>query len=226
MGATDPAQMLAMALVIFFGIGIHEYAHCKFADMAGDPTPGIYGRVTLNLFKHFDLFGTLMILFTIQTGYGIGWGKPAPMDPKRMRDPRWDFFVAVAAGPVSNLVQAVLYGMLGRMLIASGSYSTETLLRSVETHDLLGMLVIFGILTNLSLAVFNLIPLGPLDGHWLVGLLMPERPRDQWYLFNQKYGFIALIAVVLLGQATEFSLIGSILRPIVIPLFRLFIGIP
>src|SRR5580658_8524945 len=100
---------IAEAFVLFFGVGLHEYAHCKFADMAGDPTPGIYGRVTLNLTKHFELYGTLMMIVTALVGFGIGWGRPAPMDPRKMKNPRWDFFAAVAAGPITNLLQAIIY---------------------------------------------------------------------------------------------------------------------
>ena len=104
MNGVPPEAILAIGIVIFFGLGLHEYAHAKFADLAGDPTPRYYGRVTLNLFKHFDLLGAIMIAFTAISGFGIGWGKPVPMDPRKMRNPRWDHFVAVAAGPLSNLL--------------------------------------------------------------------------------------------------------------------------
>src|SRR5579862_7063453 len=104
-----PEFVLVQIIVLFLGVGLHEYAHCKFADMAGDPTPSFYGRLTLNLFKHFELVGTMMMILSSLSGFGIGWGKPAPMDPKKMRNPRWDFFFAVLAGPISNVVQAVIY---------------------------------------------------------------------------------------------------------------------
>ncbi|MFX9042700.1 hypothetical protein ABTN45_19905, partial [Acinetobacter baumannii] len=71
---TDPVQTIATLLVLFFGIGLHEYAHCKVADRAGDPTPRTYGRVTLNLLKHFDPMGAIMIVLTTFYGFGIGWG--------------------------------------------------------------------------------------------------------------------------------------------------------
>ena len=81
-------QITTSLIVIFFAIGLHEYAHCKMADVAGDPTPRYYGRVTLNLFKHFDPVGTMMIIITTLYGFGIGWGKPAPMDARKMKNPR------------------------------------------------------------------------------------------------------------------------------------------
>ncbi len=117
MGGQPTEFIVAQLLVLFLGIGLHEYAHCKFADMAGDPTPGIQGRVTLNLFKHFEPVGTILILVSTWAGFGIGWGRPAPMDPRKMKNPRLDFFVAVAAGPVSNVMQAVVYAFLCRILL-------------------------------------------------------------------------------------------------------------
>lgn len=222
---SDPVTLSVMAIVIFLAVGIHEYAHCKFADMAGDPTPGIHGRVTLNLFKHFDPLGTFMMFVTMISGYGIGWGKPAPMDPKRMRDPRWDFFIAVAAGPLSNLVQALIYGMLGRFLLMGGLNPLLIGPGVGYAQDPLGMLVYFGVLSNLSMAFFNLIPLGPLDGHWLIGLLMPERMRLRWFLFNRQYGGYILLAIVIGGQLGRMSIVGMIIGPVVNPLYRLIIGI-
>jgi len=99
-----PPVMLAIGIVIFLAIGLHEYAHAKVADAAGDPTPSFYGRVTLNLTKHFELMGTIMIIFTSIFGVGIGWGKPVPMNPSKMRNPRWDHFLAVLAGPLTNVL--------------------------------------------------------------------------------------------------------------------------
>lgn len=205
-----------MLVVVFFAIGLHEYAHCKFADMAGDPTPRLYGRVTLNLTKHFELFGTIMILLTSVTGIGIGWGKPAPMDPNKMRNPRWDFFIAVLAGPVSNLIQAVFWALLARVLLAAGVIHTDTIANSLEHPDFIGLLLFYGVMLNLSLAFFNLFPLGPLDGHWLLGLLMPERARDKWFWWNNRYGWGVLIALILIGQVTKFSIIFTIMS---VPIF-------
>ncbi|MEZ0326636.1 MAG: site-2 protease family protein [Fimbriimonas sp.] len=212
-----------LVIVIFLAIGLHEYAHCKFADMAGDPTPGIYGRVTLDLTKHFELFGTLMMLLTAATGFGIGWGKPAPMNPSKMRNPRWDFFAAVAAGPISNVLQAVFWALLGRVLLVGGIIQADALLMFADGlggepfrgDAIIAGLIFYGVFVNLSLAIFNLIPLGPLDGHWLVGLLMPERTRDKWFWLNKRYGWYLLLAIVLIGQVfPQYSLLAMIRRPI------------
>jgi Zn-dependent protease len=225
--------ILAMLVVIFFAIGLHEYAHCKFADMAGDPTPRMYGRVTLNLTKHFEPLGTIMMILTQLTGVGIGWGRPAPVNPSKMRNPKWDHFAAVAAGPISNLVQAVVYAMVLRLLMRGGFMDWNNIQSVLEARGGQGMfgrptflsaLLTYGVLTNLSLFLFNLFPLGPLDGHWLVGILLPPRAQAAWYIWQRRYGGQALLAIVILGQVTGFSLIWTVVGPPLAKLFSLLVG--
>jgi Zn-dependent protease len=211
-----PESLFAIAIVIFFGLGLHEYSHAKFADLAGDPTPRYYGRVTLNLFKHFDMLGTIMIAVTAISGFGIGWGKPVPMDPRKMRSPVWDHFVAVAAGPMSNLLQAAVWAFVVRGLMAGVIPQSEFLI----------LLATFGVTVNLSLCFFNLIPLGPLDGHWLLGTFLPEPVRLKWYLWNRQVGGFILLGVVLLGQFSGFSILGRVIGPPIRYFFRLLTGIP
>ena len=194
--------LLAQVLVLFFAIGIHEYAHCKFADLAGDPTPRYYGRVTLNLFKHFEPAGTIMMVVTSLAGFGLGWGRAAPMDSNKMRNPRWDLFTAVLAGPASNFVQAVLYALILRGLISAGIVINP----GSEIGLFFYSFLFLGVLTNLGLMAFNLIPFGPLDGHWLVGLMMPERIRLQWFRVNQQIGTFGLFIAVILLQRSGISL--------------------
>ncbi|MBZ0213905.1 MAG: site-2 protease family protein [Nitrospirae bacterium] len=208
-------SMLATGLVIFLAIGLHEYAHCKMADLAGDPTPSYYGRVTLNLTKHFELMGTIMIIITTLTGFGIGWGKPAPMDPRKMRNPKWDFFAAVAAGPISNLLQAVVFAMILRVVMGA----------HIEVSTFVGSLLLYGVIVNLSLCFFNLIPLGPLDGHWLLGTFLPESVRLKWILFNRQYGGFLLLGLILFGQmSADGGVISKVLGPPVWKTFEFLTG--
>lgn len=225
-GGVPPAEIMAIAIVIFFGIGLHEYAHCKFADMAGDPTPGIYGRVTLDLTKHFELFGTIMMVFAAITGYGIGWGKPAPINPAKMRDPRWDTFIAVAAGPVSNIVQAVAWALIARALFMAQIIHWSDFLTIGEDPPFIAILVILGIQINLRLAFFNLFPIPPLDGHWLVGLLLPEKPRDLWFYYCRRYGTYVLIFLVLVGQAVPTLSIFRFASPLTNQITNYLLGTP
>lgn len=204
-----PTVIAAILLVIFLAIGLHEYAHAKFADLAGDPTPRAMGRVTLNLFKHFDLLGSIMILVTTLSGFGIGWGKPVMMDPRRMKNPKWDHFVAVLAGPMSNLVQAAVYAVLLRVLgnagLLGGGFFTAFLL--------------YGVLVNVSLCIFNLLPIGPLDGMWLLGTFLGEKARLSWTRFNLSIGSIVFLLLVLIPvNAAGDSLLFIIMDP-----FRTFL---
>jgi Zn-dependent protease len=192
-------------VIIFVAIGLHEYAHCKFADLAGDPTPRYYGRVTLNLFKHFDPVGAFMIVVTSFLGFGIGWGKPAPMNPEKMHNPRWDFFVAVIAGPLCNVAQATIYLIILKLCIVTG----------VQIPQALATFLLLGSILNLMLAFFNLIPLGPLDGHWLLGLLMPEKARLAWFKFNRVYGSMLLFGIIIFGQVNGRNGGTSLLDPII-----------
>ncbi len=191
---------LISLVVILLSIAIHEFAHAKFADLAGDDTPRMLGRVTLNPLKHLDAMGTLFMAITVFSGFGIGWGKPVPMRPERMKNPRWDHFAAVAAGPISNLLQASLYAVILRIIIATGGVGGPYLM----------VFCLSGVFINVSLFLFNLIPLGPLDGHWLLGLLMPEKYRIQWYRFNQGPGTLILLILVLLPSS---GVLTSIIGP-------------
>lgn len=217
MGQIDPTYVITALIVIFFAIGLHEYAHCKMADIAGDPTPRYYGRVTLNLFKHFDPIGTIMIIVTTLTGFGIGWGKPAPMDARKMHNPRWDFFAAVAAGPICNFFQAVIYAVVFRVLLATQSPALD--------NNFVDLLIKNGVIINLSLMCFNLIPLGPLDGHWLVGQFLPEDSRYRWNIWNMRTGTYILFGLILLGNLSHFDFISDVLIPPVLFLYKFLTGL-
>ena len=212
--------LLAELIVLFLAIGLHEYAHCKFADLAGDPTPRFYGRVTLNLTKHFEPAGTMMMILTSLAGFGIGWGRPAPANPSKMRNPRWDFFMSVAAGPLSNVVQAVIYAVVFRLALKGGLYEGAGIPN--PGLDFFRYWLLLGVAINLALAIFNLIPFGPLDGHWLLGLLLPERQRIAWFQFNRKIGMPGLFIAVIAMQAMHISLTAG---PVSAG-FRFLTGVP
>jgi len=211
--------MLATALILFLAIGLHEYAHCKFADMAGDPTPAYYGRVTLDLTKHFEMSGVIMMVITTMTGFGIGWGKPSPVNPAKMRNPRLDWFISVAAGPISNLVQATIYALILRLGIKAQIFEQ---LGDPSIRMFVSAWLVYGVAINIGLACFNLIPFGPLDGHWLVGLMLPEKQRHYWFKFNQQVGMPGLFVVIILMQVLNISLLNG---PVSY-LFKLLVGIP
>jgi Zn-dependent protease len=211
----DPTFIVIAIIVLIIAITIHEFAHAKFADLAGDPTPRYYGRVTLNPLKHLDPMGTILMVMTVMSGFGIGWGRPVLVDPRKMRNPRWDHFISVAAGPLSNLLQAAVYAVGFRFLDSTGQLT----MTSSGMPAPMVMFVLLGVLVNISLFLFNLLPIGPLDGHWLVGAFLPDRIRDRWYLWSRTTGSIILLVLVLGGQFArgtplEFlDIIGTVLRP-------------
>jgi len=176
-----------MIVLLLLSVALHEFAHAKSADAAGDPTPRLMGRVTLNPLAHLDPLGTILIIVTALTGYGIGWGKPVLTDPRRMENPRWDAFLSVAWGPLTNLLIAVVCSLL---------YRGALMLGFADAASILALAVIL----NLGLAFFNLIPLGPLDGHWLVGYLLPPEMGARFIRFSQVYGSFFLLALIFGGD--------------------------
>jgi len=125
------------------------------------------------------------------------------MDPRKMKNPRWDWFVAVLAGPVSNFLQAIVYAILFRLAIQTNFLAT---LPDEQLRFFLMIWLFFGVAINIGLGLFNLIPFGPLDGHWLLGLLLPEKQRLYWFRFNSRVGVPGLFIVILLLQLTHTSL--------------------
>jgi Zn-dependent protease len=171
----------------------------------------------MNPFKHLDPLGTLMIMLTLLAGFGIGWGKPVPLDPKRMRNPRWDHFWAVAAGPISNLLQAAAYALVMRLFLMYGLF---------QESELVWYVLRVGITVNLALCFFNLIPLGPLDGQWLVGAFLSEKTRYGWYRWNLQVGGFLLLMLIFVGQFNQnFDIIGNVVRPLVSQVASFLLGI-
>lgn len=191
----DFAQVFISFIVLLFSLTVHEAAHAITADRLGDPTARLLGRVSLNPMVHADLVGTVLFpLVAIATGVPlIGWAKPVPVVARNLRSPRRDFVLVAAAGPVSNIVLAFLAAAALSVLSVSPMTIGEPNL-SVPTATLLSRAVRI----NVLLAVFNLLPIPPLDGGNVVrGLLPPAlvRPFDAL----RPYGFLVLYALMLTG---------------------------
>lgn len=208
---------VVMKLVIILGsIALHEFAHAKSADAAGDPTPRSQGRVTLNPLAHLDQMGTIMIFVTVLSGFGFGWGKPVMVNPRLMRNPKWDHFLSVLWGPLTNLLLAIFFAVVLRLAVSG----TDSLL--------LAQFCLLAVVINLFLCLFNLIPLGPLDGHWLLAALLPERIGLRFGIWSRQYGTMVLFGIILLDQLVlrkqGLGILTSLIGPPFTALLNLLVG--
>ena len=191
-----------------FALSFHEFAHAWMASKCGDNTAARMGRLTLNPMAHLDVMGSLMILFV-----GFGWAKPVPVDSRNLRDPRKDMMKVAAAGPLSNLLLAMLAGMALRLL---GGINFL-----LDTN--FPVLIFYFTQINIALAVFNLIPVSPLDGSQIFsGYLMKTNP--ELALKIQSYGPQVLFGLILFGYVTGFSILWLVMKPFVNFFMLLFIG--
>ena len=191
----DFADIFIRLVVLLFSLTVHEMAHAWTADRLGDPTARLLGRVSLNPLVHADLIGTIVfpLVSMVSGAMLIGWAKPVPVNLRFLRQPRRDYILVAAAGPASNLILA----FAAALLLAIVPVSPQTLGESnvsVPVAALLSRLVQL----NVLLAIFNMIPIPPLDGgNVLAGLLPPALAE----IFNKvrPYGFVLLYALVLSG---------------------------
>ena len=191
-----------------FALSFHEFAHAWMAEKCGDNTAARMGRLTLNPMAHLDIMGSLMILFV-----GFGWAKPVPVDGRNLRNPRTDMMKVAAAGPVSNLLLAMVAGMVLRFMNGTGLLT-----------DSIFILLIYFTRINIALAVFNLIPVAPLDGSQIFsGYLMKTNPQLAWKI--QSYGPQVLFGLILFGYFTGFSILWLVMEPFVRFFMLLFAGI-
>jgi Zn-dependent protease len=218
----SPLEVGLSIVVILLSIALHEYAHAKTADAAGDPTPRMMGRVTLNPLAHLDPLGTLFIFITVLVGFGIGWGKPVMVMPNKMRNPRWDHFFSVLAGPMTNLMLAGIFAILFRILSMTTTMALD--LGNLAYSDPIPLALFLGVVINVGLFFFNLIPIGPLDGHWLVGAFLPDPQRLAWYKFNRGPGTVILFILIILNSNPELSILGRVLWPAVGRVAGFFLG--
>lgn len=179
--------------IILPALSGHEFAHAYAADKMGDPTPRMHGRLTLNPLAHIDPIGTIIVPIFV----GFGWAKPVPINPYNFRDPGRGSLITSAAGPAANLVQALGFGLILRILVAFFGAATP-LPMVIYLHTLTAV--------NIMLALFNLIPLGPLDGHYILEYYLPMPYKQKYRQFNQ-YGFMIVLAVIFLAPQALYLLV-------------------
>jgi len=199
----SPEVLVLLIPVLLFALVFHEFSHGWVANKLGDPTAKNQGRLTLNPIAHLDPIGSMMILFV-----GFGWAKPVPVDSRYLTNPRKDMMKIAFAGPASNLLLAFLGGILIRLTGYAG--------------PLTSMLILFTQI-NISLAVFNMIPIPPLDGSQIFSGIMIRR-NPQLVMQLQMYGPQILMGLILFGMFTGISIIWVFMSPFVNFLMFIFAG--
>jgi len=199
---------------ILLALTFHEFMHGWAAYKMGDPTAKMAGRLTMNPIAHLDPIGTLM-LFLVH----FGWAKPVPVDPRYFRNPKRDLLIVSAAGPLANMVLALASGLLVR-LFRNGhlNFIPLNVLQPVYT------MVILSLQINLALAIFNLVPIPPLDGSKILMGIVPQRyeSRIEWL---EHYGGYFLMAIIVIGMVTDVSILGVFINPFVNYFSQLFGGL-
>ncbi|MDZ7263920.1 MAG: site-2 protease family protein [candidate division KSB1 bacterium] len=197
-------EILLLAPPILLALTFHEYAHAYVANRLGDPTAKSLGRLSLNPLVHLDLLGTAM-LFLVH----IGWAKPVPVNPFYFKNPKRDLLWVSLAGPGANMLLAVLFGLAIRGLGDDALAGTSS-----SFLNAFKIMLIFGLVINIALAVFNILPIPPLDGSKILIGLMPQRYEHHLEPFL-KYGPTILIAIILIGFVGKFHILGLIINPFV-----------
>ena len=207
-------SLLLIAPPILLALTFHEYAHAYVAHRYGDDTAQKSGRLTLNPLRHLDPLGTIMI-FLVQ----FGWAKPVPVNPYNLRNPKNDMLWISAAGPLSNMLLALISGLLFRLFSDSAMIADKDSLTG-----LLAIMVFLSLKINLALAIFNIIPIAPLDGSKILyGLLPPG--FGKMILAIERYGPFILIGLIIFGRATGVSILGGLIWPFVGFFSKLFAGV-
>ncbi|MFN3921641.1 MAG: site-2 protease family protein [Caldimicrobium sp.] len=187
-----------IAPILLFALTIHEFSHGYVAYLLGDPTPKRAGRLTLNPIRHLDLFGTLTLFIT----QAIGWAKPVPINPNYFKNPWRDMAITSAAGPLSNFLSAIIFAFLYNIF-----FSLNISFGSMKISEPLTLLFYIGVKINLGLAIFNFLPIPPLDGSKVLVKFLPESIRED-FLRLELFGFFIILILALTG------ILGKTLYPL------------
>ena len=198
---SNPEMGFLLIVTLIFSLCFHEFSHAYIAYRLGDKTAAYQGRLTLNPLAHLDPFGSIMLLFV-----GFGYAKPVPVNPLNLHNPRVDMMKVAFAGPASNLFLCLVGCLLMRLIGEEGLIGANGNLNSTDY-----MLMIFSRI-NMILAVFNMIPIHPLDGGQIFGGFLDKVNPDFSYKLRI-YGPQVLMAIIFFGIFTNFSIIDLIIEP-------------
>lgn len=190
----SPIEIFSI-IILIFSVVVHEVTHGLMADRLGDPTARLAGRLTMNPLKHLDPIGSVLVpgLLLLLPGSNIiiGWAKPVPFNPLNLKDHIKGGALIAIAGPVSNLVLALIFALLNKLVLVSNVTGIPTMLP---------VLIQLIVIINVSLAIFNLVPIAPLDGSKILYALLPKgRESERFISMYEQYGFIILILFLFSG---------------------------
>ncbi|HPV14780.1 MAG TPA: site-2 protease family protein [Candidatus Cloacimonadota bacterium] len=196
-----------MIVIVFYSIILHEISHAVVAKWLGDDTAKRQGRLSLNPFKHIDIFGTVILpLLTYFTlGFIWGYAKPVPINPYNFKNPKRDMGLSAAAGPLSNILIGIVFALLFHL--STGSYIVSQICWNV-------------IYLNFLLAFFNLIPVPPLDGSKVLGMFMTDEAYLKW-TYQERKGMMILFIIIVASNIMGLNIIGRVVIPPVRFMMRL-----
>ena len=194
--------------IILFAFSVHESAHALVASWLGDRTAKNFGRISLNPAKHLDPYGFISMLL-----FGIGWAKPVPINSRNMKNPKWGMAISALAGPVSNLLSAIVYCGFASIYVNFIFPQIATVNNVTVLLYILDFFV-YGALLNVSLAVFNFIPFPPFDGSRILYVVLPTHLYFKVMKYEQYIGF-GIMALFLICSWLDIDLLGFIIYPIV-----------
>ena len=209
--------LFSRLFVVFCTMPIHEYAHALVATKLGDQTPRLSGRLTVNPMAHIDLMGALMIFLC-----GFGYAKPVNVNPRNFKDPKKGMAITAIAGPISNLIMGFVFVLLStiyKFVVESSGIITES---NFVLFNAIYSFLYFAATINVNLAVFNLLPIPPLDGSRILQLLIPAK---YYYTFLQYERYIVIVVFVLILSGV-LSAPLSIISGLIIKLFSNITGLP
>ena len=201
----EPEIIILLIPALVFSLSFHEFAHAWMAYRLGDNTAARLGRLTLNPISHLDPIGLLALLLM-----GFGWAKPVPVDPRYLENPKKDMVKVAAAGPISNIILAVVAALALRLL-----FSTDLLTDNIKTFLIIFMQI------NITLAVFNLLPVSPLDGSQILTPFLEKHFSFDLVWKMQVYGPRVLFFIIIFSMVTDIHIFSFIINPI----FNFFIYI-
>ncbi|MDP2934462.1 MAG: site-2 protease family protein [bacterium] len=204
----DPILILIQIAILLMSVVIHEVSHGLMANYLGDPTAKYAGRLSLNPLKHLDLWGSFLIplfLLMFNSPFLFGYAKPVPYNPHNLKNKKWGPAMVAAAGPLSNLVIVLIFGLTLRFLPIGGSPYIDNLIK----------IFIYIVILNLVLAVFNAMPIPPLDGSKIISAVLPYRYQSI-IAGMEKYGMILVLFFVFF--------LFQFISPVILWLFKIIVG--